>query len=123
MSRFVILLAFSALTACQPKQPLQPSFYTQKPANSKTTCRQTLECYWACTPLTEECMLLCDQKSDPHAIDRARAVPYCSAQHGCADKACTYEKCPNEIQACTSPPTGPAPAPMQPQPYPGQTMR
>ena len=110
------------VVACQPKQPLQPSYYTQKPPNQKTACRETLECYWACTPLTEECMLVCERSSDPRSVERARAVTYCSAQHGCPDKACTYEKCAPEITACTSPQSAPPPSPMDPQPYPGQTF-
>jgi hypothetical protein len=116
-----MLLALVA--SCQPKQPLQPSFFTAQSAHAPPTCKQTLDCYADCNPLTEECMLLCDQRSEPHAVDRARAVSYCSAQHGCVDQACTDAQCGSEIQACVSPVVAPAPAPMAPQPYPGQTMR
>lgn len=119
MSRLVILLALVA--ACQPKQPLQPSFYTaKKDPNAPASCKQTLDCYDACSPLTEECMLLCDRKSESHAVDRARKVSYCSAEHGCGDRACTDERCAAQVQACVAPTVAPAPSRMQPQPYPGQ---
>jgi hypothetical protein len=113
-------LLFVALAACQPKQPLQPSFFTQKAEHPTATCKQTLACYDACTPLTEECMLLCDQNSDGRAVEKARAVSYCGSQHGCVDQACSNERCAPELQACTASLVAPAPAPMQPQPYPGQ---
>jgi len=120
VSRLVILLALA--TACQPKQPLQPSFFTKKPdANAPASCTQTLACYDACSPLTEECMLLCDQKSEAHAVDRARKVSYCSAEHGCAgDRGCTDERCAEQVRACVSPVVAPAPSQMRPQSYPGQ---
>jgi hypothetical protein len=117
---FAASLLIVAVAACQPKQPLQPSFFTTKGDQPKTSCKQTLACYDACTPLTEECMLLCDQQSDARAVEKARAVSYCGAQHGCADQACSDERCAPQLQACISPYVAPAPAVMQPQPYPGQ---
>jgi len=113
-------LLFVALAACQPKQPLQPSFFTQKAEHRSASCKQTLACYDACTPLTEECMLLCDQKSDGRAVEKARAVSYCGSQHGCVDQTCSNERCAPELEACTASLVAPAPSPMQPQPYPGQ---
>ena len=113
----------AVLAACQPKQPLQPSFFTKKDEHAPATCKQTLDCYADCNPLTEECMLVCDQRSAQPIVERARAVSYCSAQHGCIDQACTDAKCEPQLQACVSPLVAPAPAPMQPQPYPGQMMR
>ena len=116
----MIFVALALIAACQPKQPLQPSFFTAKDPNAPASCKATLDCYAACSPLTEECMLLCDQKSEAHRVERARAVSYCSAQHGCTDQACTDERCGAELQACVVPAVAPAPSPMQPQPYPGQ---
>jgi hypothetical protein len=113
-------LLIVAAIACQPKQPLQPSFFTQKQDSAPATCKQTLACYDACSPLTEECMLLCDQQSNGRAVEKARAVSYCGSQHGCVDRACTDERCGSELQACVAPRVAPAPPPMQPQPYPGQ---
>jgi hypothetical protein len=113
-------LLLVALAACQPKQPLQPSFFTKQDEHPAASCKQTLTCYDACKPLTEECMLLCDQQSEARAVEKARAVSYCSAQHGCVDRACSDERCAPELQACISPVVAPAPSPMQPQPYPGQ---
>ena len=86
-------LLIVAAVACQPKQPLQPSFFTQKQDNAPATCKQTLACYDACSPLTEECMLLCDQQSNGRAVEKARAVSYCGSQHGCVDRACSDERC------------------------------
>jgi hypothetical protein len=122
VTRHVIFVALGMLlgAACQPKQPLQPSFFTAKDPNAPASCKATLDCYAACAPLTEECMLLCDQKSEAHRVESARAVSYCSAQHGCTDAACTDERCAAEVQACVAPVVAPAPAPMAPQPYPGQ---
>jgi hypothetical protein len=117
--RFALLLAF--VVGCQPKQPLQASFFTApKPASAPASCRETLSCYSQCQPMTEECMLVCDQKGHPKQVELARAVTYCSAQHGCTDQACTDELCATEIHTCTSPAVAPAPSPMNPQPYPGQ---
>lgn len=119
MSRIVILAALAL--ACAPKQPLQPSFFTApKDPNAPAGCRDTLACYARCEPLTEECMLLCDQNGQPRQVELARAVHYCSARHGCADPACTDERCAPELQACTGSAVAPPPSPMQPQPYPGQ---
>ncbi|HEY5951678.1 MAG TPA: hypothetical protein VIV40_39560 [Kofleriaceae bacterium] len=121
MSRPVLTIAFVTLVAaCQPKQPLQPSFFTKQDPNAPASCEATLTCYDDCKPLTEECMLLCDQKSEPHRVDKARAVSYCSAQYGCTDRECTGERCGNQLQACVSYGVAPAPSAMQPQPYPGQ---
>jgi hypothetical protein len=120
-TRFGALLLLVATVACQPKQPLQASFFTSKPeATGPATCKQTLACYDACTPLTEECMLLCDQQSEARAVEKARAVSYCGSQHGCVDKACSDERCAPQLQACISPAVAPAPGAMRPQPYPGQ---
>lgn len=121
MSRVTFILVL--VLGCQPKQPLQPSFFTaQRPADAPADCSETLVCYARCTPLTEECMLLCDQRSYAQSVEKARAVSYCSAQHGCGDQACTDERCAAELQACTGTRSAPAPSAMQPQPYPGQTM-
>lgn len=68
MWRLVVLACF----ACQqPKQPLQPSFFTAKPdPNAPRTCAETLDCYAMCVPATEECMLTCDQRGAPAAVRR-----------------------------------------------------
>jgi hypothetical protein len=98
MSRLVLFLTLSI--GCQPKQPLQPSFFTAKDPNAPATCRQTVACYDACSPLTEECMLLCDRQSYTQAVDAARAVSYCHAQFGCGDAACREERCASQLAAC-----------------------
>jgi hypothetical protein len=98
MSRLVVLLTL--LVGCQPKQPLQPSFFTAKDPNAPATCRQTLGCYDACAPLTEECMLLCDRESYAQAVDAARAVSYCTAHHGCADAECRDDRCAGQLAGC-----------------------
>ncbi len=67
-------------------------------------------------------MLLCDQQSSPRLVERARAVHHCSVRHGCTDQACSDDRCAPELQACTAPAVAPAPSPMQPAPYPGQTL-
>lgn len=96
-----------ALVACQPKQPLQPSYFTtNKNPHPPASCGDTLTCYSRCAPVTEECMLLCDQHSQSPHTDRARAVTYCSAQHGCTDAACTDAKCSTEMQTCLARPPG-----------------
>jgi hypothetical protein len=104
VSRPVLLLLalFALVVGCQPKQPLQPSFFTApKDPHAPVGCSDTLVCYSQCTPLTEECMLLCDQKGQPRQVELARQVHYCSARHGCADQACTDERCAPELAACT----------------------
>jgi len=117
-------LAIALLAAsCQPKQPLQASYFNaEKAKQGPATCGDTLACYGKCEPMTEECMLLCDQKGHPKRVELARAVTYCSAQHGCTadDRSCIDAKCATEIQACTAPPVVAAPTQMRPQPYPGQ---
>lgn len=114
---FVVLVV-----ACQPKQPLQPSYFTAPPdPNAPASCGDTLACYGRCAPLTEECMLLCDRQAHPRQTELARAVHFCSARHGCTDQTCTDERCAPELQACTAPAVAPAPSPMQPEPYSGQT--
>lgn len=101
-----------ALVACaQPKQPLQPSFFTQaRPADAPATCRETIDCYAACKPLVEECLLRCDQRSAEPEIGRARAVSNCGAQNGChADRACEEQFCAMQLQACPAPRYTPPP--------------
>ena len=122
MSRLVVPVVLLVLLAgCQPRQPLQPSYFTMPPdPNAPVDCEATLACYARCEPLTEECMLLCDQHGQPRQVELARAVTYCSAQHGCSDQACTDERCATELAACAPPPPAPPPSPMPPQPYPGQ---
>lgn len=96
-------ISLVALLACQqPKQPLQPSYFTQqRPANAPATCRETIDCYAACKPLVEECLLRCDQASTPQAVERSRAVSLCSAQSNCAaDRACEEQQCALQLQAC-----------------------
>lgn len=106
-------LVLLACLACQPKQPLQPSFFTQpKSANASLDCKATLDCYAECQPLVEECMLRCDDRSSYYVVQRARAASNCVAQNGCADEACERERCGAEIDACRHPP------PMQPPPPP-----
>ncbi len=93
----------AALAACkQPKQPLQPSYFTQqKPANAPASCRETIDCYAQCKPLVEECLLRCDQKSSSQAVERAREVSLCSAQNHCdADRTCEEQHCVMQLQAC-----------------------
>ncbi len=110
------------VAACQPKQPLQPSYFTQpKDPNAPADCQATLACYDACAPRTEECLLLCDRRGHPKQVELARAVTYCSAQHGCTDQACIDARCQPDLAACAPAPPALAPSPMQPQPYPGQT--
>ena len=118
-------LLAAALCACQPKQPLQASYFNaDKEKQAPPKCGETLACYGKCDPLTEECMLLCDQKTHARQAELARAVTYCSARHGCADdQACIDEKCGKEKQMCVSPTVAPAPSPMQPMAYPGQAPR
>ena len=92
-----------ALLACQqPKQPLQPSYFTQqRAADAPATCRETIDCYAACVPLVEECLLRCDQKTTSPTIERSRAVSLCSAQNSCAaDRACEEQFCSLQLQAC-----------------------
>ena len=117
-------LAIALLAAsCQPKQPLQASYFNaDKAKQGPASCGDTLACYGKCEPMTEECMLLCDQEGHPKRVELARAVTYCSAQHGCTadDRSCIDAKCSSEIQACTAPPVVAAPTRMRPQPYPGQ---
>src|SRR5690606_13291938 len=114
---FRIVALFVLAAACQPKQPLQPSFFTRpKDPNAPADCQATLACYDACAPRTEECLLLCDRRGHPKQVELARAVTYCSAQHGCTDLACIDERCAAELAACAPPPPIPAPSPMQPQP-------
>jgi hypothetical protein len=94
----------AAVVACQqPKQPLQPSYFTtQKPANAAATCRETIDCYAQCKPIVEECLLRCDQKSTSQAVERARAVSLCSAQNSCAgERACEEQFCAPQLQACS----------------------
>lgn len=120
-----VLASLVALLACkQPKQPLQPSFFTQKrPENAPLTCKETIDCYAQCQPLVEECMLRCDQRGTAFEVERARAVAYCSAQNGCTERACEEERCASPLEVCTAPPpAAAAPSPMRPQPYPGQQL-
>jgi hypothetical protein len=115
----VIVVALVA--ACAPQQPLQPSFFTAKQdPNAPVGCGETLACYARCQPVSEECMLLCDQKGQPRQVELARQVSYCGARNGCEDQACIDERCAPEMQACTGPAGASAPSPMQPRPYPGQ---
>jgi hypothetical protein len=116
------LLVIALLAACQPKQPIAPSFFTQARApGDKLTCRETLDCYDACNPRVEECLLRCDQQAAEPAVERARAVENCGARNACTDPLCEQERCGPELEACTAPVVAPPPSPMQPQPYPGQT--
>lgn len=121
------LLALLAPLACQPKQPLQASYFTQKkPANAPLDCKETLDCYAACVPLVEECMLRCDERSSYYPVQQARAAANCTAQMGCAgDKVCEQERCSTEILACTDPLRPPPPSPpppMSPPPPSGEPM-
>ncbi|HEY5926762.1 MAG TPA: hypothetical protein VIV11_33980 [Kofleriaceae bacterium] len=119
-----LLYLLAALVACQPKQPLQASFYTaKKTGDPVASCGETLACYAKCDSMTEECMLLCDQKSHPRQVEQSRAVTYCGARHGCTDQACTEVKCPTEMHTCTAPPViAPAPTRLRPRAYPGQVL-
>lgn len=114
-------LVIATLVSCQPKQPLQPSYFTQKkPANAPLDCKETLDCYAACVPLVEECMLRCDERGSYYPVQRARAVANCTAQTGCAgDKECEQERCSGEIQACVDPAHAPQNSPMQEPPPTG----
>jgi hypothetical protein len=99
---FVVL----ALLSCQqPKQPLQPSYFTQRrAADAPATCRETIDCYAQCRPLVEECLLRCDQRSAEPEIQRARAVNNCGAQNGCnAERPCEEQYCAMQLQACPAP--------------------
>ena len=113
----------AALVACQPKQPLQASYFNaDKAKQGPPSCGETLACYAKCEPATEECMLICDQRVPQQRAQLARAVTYCGAQHGCSadDEPCMNAKCDREVNACTNPQVAPAPSPMQPRSYPGQ---
>ena len=117
MSARWLLLSMGVL-ACQPKQPLQASYFTQKkPANAPLDCKETLDCYAACVPLVEECMLRCDERGSYYPVQQARAAANCTAQTGCAgDKACEQERCGTEILACTDPLRAPPRSPTEPPP-------
>jgi hypothetical protein len=124
-------LALVLAVACQPKQPLQPSYFTKKkPANAPLDCKETLDCYAQCVPLVEECMLRCDERSSYYPVQRARTAANCIAQTGCAgDTKCEQEHCGDAIEACTdpvrvSPPPMPPPPPPsgEPQPPGGEPM-
>ena len=111
------VLVILAAIACQPKQPLQPSYFSAtRPAGAPATCGETLACYDACQPLTEECMLTCDQQGAPADVTRAREASYCIAQSGCGDRTCADERCAPQLSACNAPPRVPAPSPMRPAP-------
>lgn len=114
MTRWLVI---AVIVACQPREPVEPGYFTQKkPANAPLDCKQTLECYAQCVPLVEECMLRCDERSSYYPVQRARAAANCTAQTGCAgDKECEQERCGGEILACTDPMRAPRP-PMQPPP-------
>jgi hypothetical protein len=107
-----------ALFACQPQQPLQPSYFSAKrPENAPLDCRETLDCYARCQPLVEECMLLCDRRATSPEVEKARAVNHCGARNGCAaDRACEEQHCAAELEACTVPRYAPPPSPMRPPP-------
>lgn len=102
------------MAACkQPKQPLQPSYFTQpRAADAPRTCRETIDCYAECKPLVEECLMHCDQLSATADIERARAVSNCGAQNNCnADRACEEQFCAMQLQACPAPRYSPPPTP------------
>jgi hypothetical protein len=120
-------LVLVTAVACQPRQPLQPSYFTQKkPANAPLDCKETLDCYAQCVPFVEECMLRCDERSSYYPVQRARTAANCTAQTGCAgDTVCEQERCGEQISACTdplrpppAPPPPPSGEPMPPQPVP-----
>jgi hypothetical protein len=93
------------LSCKQPKQPLQPSYFTQpRGANDPVSCREVIDCYAQCKPLVEECLLTCDQKSTSQIVERARAVNYCGAEHNCAaDRSCEQEHCVMQLESCPGP--------------------
>jgi hypothetical protein len=100
------------VAACnQPKQPLQPSYFTQtRPPDAPRTCRETIDCYAQCEPLVEECLLGCDQLGAPAQVQHARAVSNCGAQNHCnADRACEEQFCGAQLQACPAPRYSPPP--------------
>src|SRR5258706_7078863 len=95
------------LLACQPKPPLQPSyFHAQRPENAPLDCKETLDCYAQCKPLVEECMLRCDQRGSSPEVARAREVSYCAARNNCSEQECTDQHCAAQMDACTAPRRG-----------------
>jgi hypothetical protein len=111
-------LIVTVLWACQPKPPLEASYFTkQRPANDPLDCKETLDCYAACVPLVEECMLRCDERSTYYPVQHARAAANCTAEKGCGgDKTCEQEYCSAEILRCTDPLRAPPPTPAEPPP-------
>lgn len=106
MRRSVVVVAFVVIGCKQPKQPLQPSYFTaQRPAGAPATCQETIDCYAQCRPLIEECLIQCDQRSAGRDVERARAVSYCGARNHCsADRACEQQHCAAELEVCTGVP-------------------
>jgi len=83
----------------QQGQPYAPQPQEQPVAAS---CQQTLGCYGQCNPLTPACMQACDQQSSPANVELAHGVVTCVATSGCADQACSVQRCSAQLTSCTS---------------------
>jgi hypothetical protein len=47
-------LIIAVLVACQPKQPLQASYFNAEQQAQRPRCSDTLACYGTCTPLSTD---------------------------------------------------------------------
>ncbi|HUS32484.1 MAG TPA: hypothetical protein VMZ53_28480 [Kofleriaceae bacterium] len=98
MRRFVCLLV---LAACQPKQPLQASYFHAKPVEY-ASCQDTVTCYARCSPVTEPCMQACDRNALPDDALHARDLTSCLQNTRCRDESCTREQCGIQIDTCNN---------------------
>lgn len=136
MSRhfFVVLLV---VVACQPKQPVAPSYFHAQPQPARTyaSCQETVSCYTRCNPFTEQCMQTCDSTTTPNDATQARALTSCVSANRCNDAQCAQQQCSQQLSMCSNVrqvaeapqqqypqqyPQQPAPYPQQPAPYPQQ---
>jgi hypothetical protein len=94
-------VCLALVVACQPKQPLQASYFHAKPVEY-ASCQDTATCYARCSPATEQCMQTCDSYARPDDAANARAMTTCLQNSRCRDEACTREQCGAQIDACNN---------------------
>lgn len=125
-----VLSLLVVVAACQPKQPVAPSYFHAQPQTAQTyaSCQETVSCYTRCNPFTEQCMQTCDSVTTPNDALQARALTSCVSS--CHDDTCAKQQCSQQIAMCSNIrqvaaapqtyPQQPAPYPQQPAPYPQQ---
>lgn len=92
------------LAACQPKQPMAPSYFHAQPQSAQTyaSCQETVSCYTRCNPFTEQCMQACDSATTPGDAAGARSLTSCMSSSGCHDDGCAKQQCSQQIAMCSN---------------------